>query len=191
VEGVSYEDLEWIVGINFWGVVYGTKAFLPHLKASGDGHIVNMSSLFGLMAAPAGCGYNATKFAVRGFTEALRQELELANLPVSATSVHPGGIRTNIVRWGRRDASVRAIGLDDTQPFDEIEQRFITTPERAAQVILHAVLKNKRRVLVGPDAVIVDKIVRMFPTGYQWLIVFMSRLRMSRRSRQAKAQQSG
>ncbi|MDR3416276.1 MAG: SDR family NAD(P)-dependent oxidoreductase [Nevskia sp.] len=178
VEGVSYEDMEWIVGINFWGVVYGTKAFLPHLKASGDGHIVNMSSLFGLMSAPAGSAYNATKFAVRGFTEALRQELELANLPVSATSVHPGGIKTNIVRWGRRDASVRAIGLDETQPFDEIEKRFMTTADRAAQIILRAVRNNKRRVLVGTDAVIIDKLVRMFPAGYQWIIVSLSRLRL-------------
>ncbi len=94
VEGLSYEDAEWIFNINFWGVVYGTKAFLPYLKQSGSGHIVNISSLFGLTAQPTQSAYNATKFAVRGFTEALRQELDLENCGVSATCVHPGGIRT-------------------------------------------------------------------------------------------------
>ena len=96
VEGVDYADLEWIVGINFWGVVYGTKAFLPYLKASGEGHVVNTSSVFGLFAQPGMSGYNATKFAVRGFTESLRQELDLQRSGVSATCVHPGGIRTDI-----------------------------------------------------------------------------------------------
>ncbi len=101
LEGTSYEDFEWIVGINFWGVVYGTKAFLPHLRASGEGHIVNLSSLFGLLSVPGNGTYNATKFAVRGFTEALREELEVTGAPVSATCVHPGGIKTNIARSAR------------------------------------------------------------------------------------------
>ncbi|MGH7805352.1 MAG: SDR family NAD(P)-dependent oxidoreductase, partial [Candidatus Binatia bacterium] len=96
IEGVRYEDFEWIMGINFWGVVYGTKAFLPHLRASGDGHVVNVSSVFGLISMPTQGTYNAAKFAVRGVTEALREELALSGAPVSATCVHPGGIKTNI-----------------------------------------------------------------------------------------------
>ena len=92
IEGGSYEDLEWLFGINFWGVVHGTKAFLPHLVASGAGHVVNVSSVFALISVPGQGAYNASKAAVRGFTEALRMELEMGGAPVSATVVHPGGI---------------------------------------------------------------------------------------------------
>ena len=114
IEGMEYADLEWIVGVNFWGVVHGTKAFLPYIKASGAGHIVNTSSVFGLFSQPGMSGYNATKFAVRGFTEALRQELDLMKCGVSATCVHPGGIRTghravqpDLVQHGRLHAGKR------------------------------------------------------------------------------------
>jgi NADP-dependent 3-hydroxy acid dehydrogenase YdfG len=93
LEGVGYEDFEWLMNVNFWGVVYGTKAFLPHLRESGEGHVVNISSIFGIAAVPGNGTYNASKFAVRGFTEALRQELELTGGGVSATCVHPGGIK--------------------------------------------------------------------------------------------------
>ena len=94
----TYDDMDWIVGINFWGVVHGTKEFLPHLIASGDGHVVNISSLFGLIAMPGQSAYNATKFAVRGMTEALREEMLIGGHPVGVTSVHPGGIKTAIAR---------------------------------------------------------------------------------------------
>src|SRR5690606_32897425 len=93
---MSYEDLEWVMGINFWGVVHGTKTFLPHLIRTGDGHVVNVSSVFGIIAVPGQSAYNAAKFAVRGFTECLREELDLMAVGVSATCVHPGGIKTNI-----------------------------------------------------------------------------------------------
>src|SRR5882757_4357607 len=101
VEEMSYADLDWIVGINFWGVVHGTKAFLPHLIASGDGHLVNVSSVFGFVGVPTQSAYNATKFAVRGFTEALRQEMLIEKKPVGVHCVHPGGIDTNIARAAR------------------------------------------------------------------------------------------
>ena len=91
---LTYEDIDWIVGVNFWGVVHGTKEFLPHLIASGDGHVVNISSLFGLISMPGQSAYNATKYAVRGFTEALREEMLVAGHPVGVTCVHPGGIKT-------------------------------------------------------------------------------------------------
>jgi NAD(P)-dependent dehydrogenase (short-subunit alcohol dehydrogenase family) len=178
VEGMSYEDFEWIVGINFWGVVYGTKAFLPHLKASGEGHIINTSSVFGLAGIPSQSAYNATKFAVRGFTEALRQELELARSPVSATSVHPGGIKTNIARAARMTKSIRDIGLDDQSGSERFEKLFITTADSAAATILKAVRCNKRRVLVGPDAYLFDWMVRLLPALYQRIVIFFARKSM-------------
>jgi NAD(P)-dependent dehydrogenase (short-subunit alcohol dehydrogenase family) len=109
VDTVSYEDFEWLMGINFWGVVHGTKAFLPRLRASGDGHVVNISSVFGLISVPSQGTYNSAKFAVRGFTDALRMELDMAKCGVSATTVHPGGIKTNIARNARMDDSVAAL----------------------------------------------------------------------------------
>lgn len=178
VEGTSYADFEWIVAINFWGVVYGTKAFLPHLKASGDGHIVNTSSVFGLAGIPSQSAYNATKFAVRGFTESLRQELEMQRLPVSATSVHPGGIKTNIARSARVSESVQALGLDAKNAMGKFEKLFITSSDRAARIILCAVEKNKRRVLVGPDAYLMDWMVRLLPALYQRITMFFARLSM-------------
>ena len=111
---MSYEDFEWLMAINFWGVVYGTKAFLPHLRTSGEGHVVNLSSVFGLISVPTQGAYNAAKFAVRGFTDTLRMELEIEGSAVSATTVHPGGIKTNIARNARVDRSVEGMlpGVD-------------------------------------------------------------------------------
>ncbi len=174
IEGVSYEDFEWIMGINFWGVVYGTKAFLPYLKASGDGHVVNISSVFGLFSQPSQGTYNASKFAVRGFTEALRQELEFSNAPVSATCVHPGGIKTNIARDARFSSDVKEVlGQDERQGKAMIEKMFITSADKAAAEILRAVRRNRRRVLVGPDAKVIDAFVRLMPTGYQRVVTGM------------------
>jgi NAD(P)-dependent dehydrogenase (short-subunit alcohol dehydrogenase family) len=109
VESMSYDDFEWLMNIDFWGVVHGTKAFLPYLKASGDGHVVNVSSVFGLISVPTQSAYNAAKFAVRGFSDTLRMELEIEGAPVSVTTVHPGGIKTNIARSARMDSSVTAL----------------------------------------------------------------------------------
>lgn len=172
VEGVEYDDFEWIMDINFWGVVYGTKAFLPHLKAAGDGHIINVSSIFGLFSQPTQCTYNASKFAVRGFTESLRQELDMQNCGVSATCVHPGGIKTNIARTARYTSSVSELtGQSEADGKKTFEKLFITTPEKAAKIILDAVRGNKRRVLVGPDAVAIDLMVRTLPETYQTVVV--------------------
>ena len=101
VADLDVDDMEWIVDINFWGVVHGTRAFLPHLIASGEGHVVTMSSLFGLLSIPGQSLYNATKYAVRGFSESLREEMLVAGHPVGVTVVHPGGIKTAIARRGR------------------------------------------------------------------------------------------
>lgn len=166
-EGISYEDLEWLIGINFWGVVYGTKEFLPFLKQSGDGHIVNISSMFGLTAQPTQSAYNASKFAVRGFTESLRQELDMQNVGVSATCVHPGGIRTNIAKAARMNNSVQSLGMDPVKSQDAFDKLLRTPADEAAQQILEAVRKNRRRLLIGADAKVVDVIQRILPQGYQ------------------------
>jgi NAD(P)-dependent dehydrogenase (short-subunit alcohol dehydrogenase family) len=169
VEGMAIADFEWLMSINFWGVVHGTQAFLPHLKASGEGHIVNISSLFGLLAVPSQSAYNAAKFAVRGFTESLRQELDMLDCGVSATCVHPGGIKTAIARSARQDASIRALGLDEATAGKDFEKHFITTADKAARIILRAVRRDSRRALVGPDAVLLDKVQRLMPSLYQRL----------------------
>lgn len=182
VHGLDYADFEWIMGINFWGVVHGTKAFLPHLHASGDGHVVNISSIFGLIAYPGQSAYNASKFAVRGFTEALRQELDRLGWPVSATCVHPGGIKTNIARATRFSASIAAfVGHDEEHLKAEFEKTFITSPEKAARVILKGVQKNKRRVLIGRDARFLDRLQRLLPAGYQRLVAAARRRAAARR----------
>jgi NAD(P)-dependent dehydrogenase (short-subunit alcohol dehydrogenase family) len=178
LEAVTYEDFEWIMGINFWGVVYGTKAFLPHLRASGEGHIVNTSSVFGLFAVPGSGTYNASKFAVRGFTEALRQELELTGTNLSATSVHPGGIKTNIARSSRMSPSISELTKQDVDTARaEFEKLFITSANKAAKIILDAVQKNKRRVLIGPDAHALDAMVRLMPSSYQRMLNVIARRR--------------
>jgi butyryl-CoA dehydrogenase len=177
VESMSYEDLEWLMGIDFWGVVHGTKAFLPHLKAAGEGHVVNISSVFGLVGIPTQSAYNAAKFAVRGFTDALRVELEAERCGVSATTVHPGGIRTDIARNARIDPSTAAVAGDPERARAEFERMLRTTPEDAARQILLAVQRNRRRALIGPDAVVFDAVSRL-PAGVsQRVMVLGSRLR--------------
>ena len=189
IEGADYKDFEWIVGINFWGVVYGTKAFLPYLKASGEGHIVNMSSLFGLLSVPGQGTYNATKFAVRGFTEALREELDMTHSPVSATCVHPGGIKTNIARDARFDQSMSSLGVVDAERSKRtFEKMFRVTAEDAAETILSGVERNARRVLIGSDAVALDLLQRFLPSSYQRLVVAGMRRTVSRMGSRGKRQ---
>ncbi|WP_290868682.1 SDR family oxidoreductase [Aquabacterium sp.] len=169
IETVKPADFEWIMGINFWGVVWGTQAFLPHLKKAGEGHIVNTSSLFGLLSLPTQGTYNSSKFAVRGFTEALRQELDMDRSGVSCTCVHPGGIRTNIAKDARMDPAMAAKTGGNAEQARERFDKLLntTTAESAARQILRAVETNQRRVLVGPDAKFLDKVVRLFGSWYQ------------------------
>ena len=170
VESMSYEDFEWLMNINFWGVVYGSKAFLPHLKQSGEGHIVNLSSVFGLISVPSQSAYNAAKFAVRGFTDSLRMELEIEGAMVSATTIHPGGLETNIARNARMDASVRDVAGDPDKAIRDFERAFITSPEKAAEQILTAVRRDRRRALIGPDAKAIDLVSRLPATLYQTVL---------------------
>jgi short-subunit dehydrogenase len=173
IEHMKITDFEWIMGINFWGVVYGTQAFLPYLKASGDGHVINTSSLFGLMAVPTQGAYNASKFGVRGFTEALRMELEMEGAPVSATCVHPGGIATNIAMAGKVDPVMEKLTGQSVEAHKRRANKLInvTTAESAALQILSAVEKNERRVLVGNDAKFLDKMIRLCGSAYQVLVM--------------------
>jgi NAD(P)-dependent dehydrogenase (short-subunit alcohol dehydrogenase family) len=162
-ERVSYEDFNWIMNINFWGVVYGTKAFLPYLWQVDEAHIVNVSSLFGLVAMPAQSTYNASKFAVRGFTESLK--MDLAGSSIGVSCVHPGGIKTSIGKHARvREDS---ISVSKEELLAEFEKRATTTPERAAAVIIRGIEKKRRRILIGFDARLFDWISRLFPGSYE------------------------
>ena len=178
VEGNALDDYHWIMNINFWGVVHGTKAFLPYLKASGAGHIVNVSSVFGLFAQPGMSAYNATKYAVRGFTESLRQELDIASCGVSASCVHPGGIRTNIAHSARmNDSLLEVTGQDAAQSRQQFNDLLLrTSPDKAAAVILRGVQRNQRRILIGLDARGVDLMMRSMPALYQRMVVLSMRL---------------
>jgi NADP-dependent 3-hydroxy acid dehydrogenase YdfG len=165
IEVSQFKDIEKVMDVDFWGVVNGTKVFLPHLIASGDGHVINISSVFGLFSVPGQAAYNAAKFAVRGFTEALRQEMTAAGHPVKVTTVHPGGIKTAIAR---NMTTVDGIDKQDlAHAFDK--KLASTSPGRAAKIILDGVRKNRARVLVGPDAKALDLIVRITGSGYQRL----------------------
>jgi len=174
VAEMTYEDFDWLMGINFWGVVHGTKAFLPHLLHADEGHVVNVSSIFGIIAVPGQAAYHAAKFAVRGFTESLRVDLELARTRVSATCVHPGGIRTNIVRRSRISAE-RAQRVSKEEMAREFERLARRSPEQAARAIIRGVQRNARRVVIGADAKLLVALQRLLPTAYQRLIVWGAR----------------
>ena len=163
---LEYDDIDWIIGINFWGVVHGTKAFLPHLIASGEGHVVNISSLFGLISMPGQSMYNAAKYAVRGMTEALREEMLVAGHPVGVTSVHPGGIKTAIARNAR--VSAREDKTKTAELFDKKLARM--TPEKAAQIIVRGITRNQARVLVGIDAHALHHLAKLTGSRYQDII---------------------
>lgn len=169
VEDMDYDDFEWLMNINFWGVVHGTKAFLPFIRQAGQGHVVNISSVFGMIGVPTQSAYNAAKFAVRGFTESLRSEMLLEEAPIGVTCVHPGGIKTNIVRNGRmRDMSKYEDANDVVEEFENNLAR--TSAPDAAQTIIDGIRGNKARVLIGLDAQLIDKAQRTLPTGYQRIV---------------------
>ncbi|WP_457207981.1 SDR family NAD(P)-dependent oxidoreductase [Nocardioides sp. P5_C9_2] len=162
-EDMSYDEFDWILGVNLHGVVHGTKEFLPHLIASGDGVLINISSLFGLISMPGQSAYNATKYAVRGFTEALREEMLVNGHPVSVTCVHPGGIRTGIARNGRTTA-----GQDHERLAELFDTKLAKMPaDRAARIILDGALAGRARVLVGADAHAMHHFAKLTGSRYQ------------------------
>ena len=161
----SEANFEWLIDINFWGVVHATRAFLPLLNQAERGHLVNLSSIFGMVGIPTQSAYNAAKFAVRGFSESLQAEYMNSNLFVS--SVHPGGVQTNIARSARTD------GAGNMADADERDQQFRrlakTTPERAADIILRGTARGKRRIMVGWDAWLILQLTKILPTRYHWV----------------------
>lgn len=163
-EDLSYKDFEWIFGINFWGMVYGTKAFLPIIKKQSEGNITNISSIFGIAGIGYQTAYCTTKFAIRGFTESLRMEMHSESPHVSISSVHPGGIKTNIAR----DSKIPDGSNDEVNDkmLEEVEKAFITSPKEAASTILNGINKGKERILIGSDAKRADRTIRLFPSKY-------------------------
>lgn len=177
VEEMSFEDLDWLLGINLMGVLNGTMAFLPHLIASGDGHVVNISSVFGLIAPPTQSAYCTAKFGVRGFTESLRQEMLIGRRPVTVHTVHPGGIKTNIARSARMTNYERQSRDEMANEFDKVLR---TTPTKAAQIILRGVEKDRARILVGPDAYLFAGVPRLVGARYQAVVGRLGRRNAAR-----------
>lgn len=163
VDELGIDDFNWLMDIDFWGVVYGTQAFLPHMRDKNSGRIANISSVFGLFSVPEQAAYNAAKFAVLGFTDAVRHDL--ANTNIKVTTIHPGGINTNIVRHARLGQGPDA-ELQRQEAIIKFEKFTMTQPDKAARIILKGVAKGKPRILVGPDAVYMDIIRRLFPSNY-------------------------
>lgn len=186
IERIAWDDFAWLMGVNFWGVVHGTKAFLPWLRRADEAAIVNVSSVFGLVACPTQGAYNASKFAVRGFTEALRQELAGTNVAVHC--VHPGGVRTDILRHARFYADVHG-GTEPEAAAADFARLARTTPEEAARAIVAAVRRGRPRVLIGRDAWLIDRLQRWMPAGYprvlRWALG-LSRASATRSSRAAR-----
>ena len=166
---VDQAQMDWLMNINFWGVVHATRAFLPHLSRQREAHIVNLSSLFGLIAPPGQTAYAAAKFAVRGFSESLRHELQMAASPVRLSVVHPGGVSTNIVRNSRMGVGVtdNARRAETIERFDTVAK---TTPAAAAQRIIAGIEKNAPRILIGNDARMMDLLQRVLPGTY-WSVL--------------------
>jgi len=164
---VSIADLEWLMRINFWGTVYSVKHFLPILRQQPElAHIVNLSSIFGIIAPPGQAAYASSKFAVRGFTEALRHEL--AGTAIQVSTVHPGGIKTGIARRARLGAEADPSSREtEIARFERLAR---TTPEQAADRIVSGMLRGQTRILIGPDAHLLDLIQRFMPQTYWRLI---------------------
>ena len=162
---IDQAQMDWLFNINFWGVVHATRAFLPHLERQREAHIVNLSSLFGIIAPPGQTAYCAAKFAVRGFSESLRHELAVAGSPVKLSVVHPGGVSTNIVRNSRT-----GVGVTDNarraQSIDRFDAIARTTPAKAALRIIEGIEKNAPRILIGNDARFMDLLQRFRPGTY-------------------------
>lgn len=171
LEDVTYDDLEWLLGVNLWGVIYGSRAFLPYLKQQTEAHLVNISSVHGLFTSPNVGPYCTSKFAVRGFTQTLCQELRGSTVRVSC--VHPGGIKTNIVRNARFHKASKPGVTHEEAAADFDKYLAWTSANRAARIIVKGIKKNKSRILVGPDAHVYDLCQRLFPVLWQKLMAYL------------------
>jgi short-subunit dehydrogenase len=183
---VDQAQMEWLMNINFWGVVHVTRAFLPHLARQREAHIVNLSSIFGIIGPPGQTAYAASKFAVRGFSESLRHELAMAESPVRLSVVHPGGVATNIARNSRTGTGItdNKFRAESLERFDNAAR---TSPEKAARRILDGIENNAPRILIGDDARFIDVLQRLRPgTYWAWLRrIFERRTRLGKKSESA------
>ena len=181
---IDQSQMEWLFNINFWGVVHSTRAFLPQLATRPEAHIVNISSIYGIVAPPGNTAYGAAKFAVRGFSESLRHELQMASSPVRLSVVHPGGVSTNIVRNMRT-----GIGVNDNerraQVIEWFDQFAGTTTKDAALRIIKGIEKNQPRILIGNDARFMDLLQRFRPAAY-WRVMARRSERMLKKAEKAK-----
>jgi NAD(P)-dependent dehydrogenase (short-subunit alcohol dehydrogenase family) len=168
-EEIDHEQMAWVMGINFWGVVYGTRAFLAHLQRQPQAHIVNISSIFGIIGPPGQSAYCAAKFAVRGFSECLRHELAMNKSTVRLSVVHPGGVATNIARRAPAGHHMRE-SVDSQEVGDRFEKVARTTPAAAALRIIRGIERNEPRILIGQDARFLDMVQRLRPARY-WSMI--------------------
>ncbi len=179
---IDQAQMDWLMNINFWGVVHSTRAFLPQLASRPEAHIVNLSSIFGIVAPPGQTAYAAAKFAVRGFSESLRHELQMAGSPIKLSVVHPGGVATNIARNSRTGTGIsdNEFRADSIERFDNAAR---TSPEKAARRIIDGIEKNKPRILIGKDARFIDILQRLRPgTYWAWLRgIFEKRARVRKK----------
>ncbi len=174
VKEVSLDDIRWLMSINFWGVVYGTKIFLPILETEKSAHIINISSIFGIVAPPGNAAYSASKFAVRGFTEALSHELENTNILVSV--VHPGGVSTNIANCARVGAEVKLSAAERLEKVEKFNKQLAAaTPDQAAKTIVKGIKARKTRIIIGSDARLLSAFARLFPRKYYAVVNFITR----------------
>ena len=174
-------DFDGIMRVNFFGVLYGTRAFLPFLIESGDGAVVNISSLNGLMAQPGLTAYCSSKFAVRGFTEALRSEMIVYGQKVQVVAVHPGGVRTNIA-----NAAIPSEGEVSSEEMEIAKKRarfynkkLLKMPaEKAAKIILNGVARGRNRIVITTLAILIDYLVRLLPSSYVGIVARESKKQM-------------
>jgi short-subunit dehydrogenase len=182
---VELADMEWLMNINFWGVVYGTRFLMPHLSRQREAHIVNLSSIFGIIAPPGQTAYSAAKFAVRGFSEALRHELDMAGSPVHLSVVHPGGVNTSIARHSRVGTLVPD-NHEQTDMIERFEKLAETTPQAAARRIVIGIERNEPRILIGTDARRADFVQRLLPASY-WKVIARGLEKALRRNKPGEA----
>ena len=166
---IDQSQMEWLMNINFWGTVHATRAFLPHLATRPEAHIVNLSSIFGIIGPPGQTAYCASKFAVRGFSESLRHELQMAKSPVRLSVVHPGGVATNIAR-NARTGSLMTDNARRAEAIDRFDKVATKSPGAAAARIIHGIERNEPRILIGSDARFMDLLQRFRPTAY-WAVL--------------------
>jgi short-subunit dehydrogenase len=178
---IDQAQMEWLFNINFWGAVHATRAFLPQLASRPAAHIVNISSIFGIVAPPGQTAYSSAKFAIRGFSESLRHELQIANSPIRLSVVHPGGVKTNIVRNSRAGSGVtdNERRVQSIERFDAIAQ---TSPKDAALRIIRGIEKNEPRILIGGDARFMDLLQRFRPATY-WNVMAKRIARMEKQGK--------